>query len=70
MVPTPTVNDDVIQTLEDERMVSDVPLLVLSGEVFILYNSPDGRITHNQGEFHGYTRKTIWFYNAATALGI
>jgi len=35
MVPTPTVNGNVIQTLEDERMVSDVPLLVLSGEVLL-----------------------------------
>jgi hypothetical protein len=36
MVPIPTVNVNVIPTLEDERMVSDVPLLVLSGEVFFL----------------------------------
>jgi hypothetical protein len=35
-VPTPTVNDNVIQTLEDERMVSDVPLLALSEEVVFL----------------------------------
>jgi hypothetical protein len=28
------VNDDVIQALEDERMVSYVPLLVLSEEVY------------------------------------
>jgi hypothetical protein len=33
MVPTPTVNDQVIQALEDERTVSYVPLLVLSEEV-------------------------------------
>ena len=33
MVPTPTVNDNVIQALEDERMVLYVPLLVLSEEV-------------------------------------
>jgi hypothetical protein len=38
MVPTPTVNDNVIQALEDERMVSDVPLLILSEEVFYLIN--------------------------------
>jgi hypothetical protein len=44
MVPTPTVNDDVIQTLEDERMVSDVPLLVLSGEVFLFPLSPRERV--------------------------
>jgi hypothetical protein len=29
------VNDNVIQALEDERMVSYVPLLVLSEEVFL-----------------------------------
>jgi hypothetical protein len=34
MVPTPTVDDLVIQALEDERTVSYVPLLVLSEEVF------------------------------------
>jgi hypothetical protein len=27
---------NAIQILEDERMVSDVPLLVLSGEVFFI----------------------------------
>jgi len=31
-VPTPTVNDNVIQALEDERTVSYVPLLLLSEE--------------------------------------
>jgi len=37
MVPTPTVNDNVIQALEDERMVSSkMPLLVLSEEVIFL----------------------------------
>ena len=48
MVPTPTVNDNVIQALEDERMVSYVPLLVLSEEVIFLIarvrriSSPNG----------------------------
>jgi hypothetical protein len=40
----------VIQTLEDERMVSDVPLLVLSGEVFCLMASSEKRI-HNHFQY-------------------
>jgi len=50
MVPTPTVNDNVIQALEDERTgSSQIPLLVLSEEVDFLSGSggcvaPNGQI--------------------------